>query len=64
MAITMKAARVNAGLTQKKIAELLGVSSVTYWKWETGQSEPKFSKHQQFCEICGVKSEDLFLPRT
>ena len=63
MAISLKAARVNAGLTQKKIAEELGVSPVTYWKWETGQVEPKFSQFQLICELCGVRTEDIFIPK-
>lgn len=64
MAISLKAARVNAGLTQKEIAKRLGVSAVTYWKWETGKVEPKFSQYQQLCEVCGVKTEDIFMPST
>ena len=63
MAITMKAARVNAGLTQKEIAKRLGVSPVTYWKWESGQVEPRLSKYQQFCEVCGLRTEDIFMPK-
>ena len=64
MAISLKAARVNAGFTQNELAKRLGVSKVTYWKWETGKAEPKFSKYQQICDLCGVKAEDIFLPTT
>lgn len=64
MAISIKAARVNAGFTQKEIADKLGVSKVTYWKWETGQSEPKFTQLQRFCEVCKMDMKDIFLPTT
>lgn len=64
MAISLKAARVNAGLTQKELGKALGVSQVTIWKWEVGQSEPKFSQFQKLCDICGVKTEDIFLSKT
>lgn len=63
MAISLKAARVNAGLTQKEIAKLLGVAPVTYWKWETGRVEPRFSQYQQICKVCGVENEDIFIPK-
>lgn len=62
MAISLKAARVNTGLTQTEMAEKLGVSRITYWKWETGKSEPKYTQFMKICEVCGVRKEDIFLP--
>lgn len=62
MAISLKAARVNAGFTQTELARRLGVSKVTYWKWETGKAEPKHSQFQKLCEECGVEAQDIFLP--
>lgn len=38
--ITLKAARVNKGLTQKKAAELLGISEYTLMNYEKGKSSP------------------------
>lgn len=63
MAISLKAARVNAGLTQKQMAEKMEVASVTIWKWEKGKAEPRASQFRKFCEICGVQTEDIFLPK-
>lgn len=37
MAITLKAARVNKKLSQKKAAKLIGVSVSMLSKWETGK---------------------------
>lgn len=39
--ITMAAARVNAGLTQKELAAICGVSETTIINWERGKSVPK-----------------------
>ena len=33
-------ARKNRGLTQKQVAQALGISDKTYSKWETGENEP------------------------
>lgn len=42
--ITMEAARVNAGLTQKQLAVECGVSESTVIKWESGRSLPSLKK--------------------
>lgn len=42
--ISLAAARVNAGLTQKEAAKACGVSESTIIKWENGTSHPKVSK--------------------
>ncbi|MCR5010528.1 MAG: helix-turn-helix domain-containing protein, partial [Clostridia bacterium] len=45
-------------------AKRLGVSKVTYWKWENGKAEPKHSQFQKLCEECGVEAQDIFLPKS
>ena len=40
MAMTLKAARVNAGLTQTEAAKQLGVTKNTLSNWELGRSFP------------------------
>lgn len=62
MAISLKAARVNAELTQKQLAEKLGVSEFTIMNWESGRSEPKYSQFKKICDACGVQMNDIFLP--
>ncbi len=42
--ITLAAARVNAGLTQKEVAEALGISNATLIKWENGETVPTVDK--------------------
>lgn len=36
--VSLKAARVNAGLTQQKVADALGKSKQTIVNWENGKS--------------------------
>ena len=64
MQISLKAARVNAELTQKEAAKRLGVDVSTVVSWETGKTSPKVAQIQRLCEIYGVDSVDsLFLHR-
>lgn len=44
MAITIKAARVNAGLTQKEAAQKLGVSEDVVSNWERGLTVPRIDQ--------------------
>ena len=61
--ITLKAARVNAGLTQKRAAERLGVSNKTLCGWENGVTTPNIQYVDAMCEMYGVSYENLnFLP--
>ena len=41
MKITLKAARINADLTQQEVADKLGVSKHTIFNWEGGITKPK-----------------------
>lgn len=49
--ITLKAARVNAGYTQKQAAFKLGVSNATLHKWEKGKSFPKQPMIERLCDL-------------
>ena len=60
--ISMAAARVNAGLTQAKVAKKMGVSNVTILNWEKGKVTPKPSQLAMFCSICGISEDHIFLP--
>lgn len=52
--ISLKAARVNAGLTQTESAERIGVSVSTIKNWEAGKSFPNQPMIEKICEIYGV----------
>lgn len=61
--ITLKAARVNAGLSQKEAAKLLKVSNKTLGNWEKGLSYPTVEKSRKICQLYGVPFDNLeFLP--
>jgi transcriptional regulator with XRE-family HTH domain len=61
--ISMKAARVNAGLSQKAVADRLGVSNKTIGKWEDGITYPPADKIPEICELYGLSYDNLnFLP--
>lgn len=63
MQISLKAARVNKGLTQGQAAKALNVSQKTMWKWENGHSEPKYTQGKQLAELYGLSYDDInFLP--
>lgn len=63
--ITLKAARVNAGYTQKKAAELLGISCMTLWSWEKGKTFPSMPMIEKICGLYGVSYNQVkFLPNT
>lgn len=62
MKITLKAARVNAGMTQKLVADRLGVSRCTILNWENGKQNIGIPQFTSLCGVYGVKAEDIFLP--
>lgn len=64
MAITLKSARVNKGLTQAKAAELIGVTVDTLSNYERGKSYPDVPVIQKMEKVYGVSYSDLiFLPK-
>lgn len=62
MAWSIKAARVNAGYTQKGAAEALGVSEKTVCNWEKGMAVPMADKFVEMCRLYGVSMDDIILP--
>lgn len=61
MKLSMKAARVNAGMTQTELAEKLGVAESTLINWEKGRTTPNVKQLRQFCEIVGMPEDIIFL---
>ena len=63
--ITLKAARVNVGLTQDDAAKLIGVNTDTLGKWERGQGYPNVIQLENIIKAYGVPYEQLnFMPNT
>ena len=61
--ISIRAARVNVGLSQKEAAIRIGVSNKTLGNWENGITYPPVDKIPVICELYGVSYDNLnFLP--
>lgn len=60
--ITLKAARINAGLTQDELAEKLGISRNYYQKLESGQAEMRPVYLYGLCQVLGFGVDDIILP--
>lgn len=57
--MTMKAARVNAGLTQKEAAKRLKVSNKTLCNWENYISIPKADKIEAICALYNTQYDNI-----
>lgn len=65
MQVTVKAARVMAGLTQRQAAEGLGVSRNTYMWLEKHPERASMETANKLCSLFGVSMDDVnFLPET
>ena len=62
MKITLKAARVNAGYTQKSASQRLGVNRLTLRNWEQGRTYPTLSKFVEMCRLYNTSWDDIILP--
>ena len=62
MAMTLKAARVNAGYTQFDVANRLHVSPTTVSAWENGQNDIKASDFKALCDLYGESMDAIILP--
>lgn len=59
MAITLRAARVNAGYTQIEAANKIGVSKESISNWERGKSYPDVPQLKKIEELYKVDYKDL-----
>lgn len=61
--ISLEAARVNAGLTQKEVATELKISNKTVGNWEKYISSPTVAQAQKLCSLYGIPYDNIvFLP--
>lgn len=61
--ISLKAARVNAGLSQKEVAKSLKVSNKTVHSWENGETSPSAKHIDALCDLYNMPYDCLnFLP--
>lgn len=60
--ITLAAARVNAGMNQREMAEYLGVDVSTITNWEKGKSEPSASQLRKISDVSMIPMDFIFVP--
>ena len=56
---TLKELRVEAGLTQKELADKLNISVKTVSHWETGYCEPSISQLITLSDFFGISIDEL-----
>lgn len=61
--ITLAAARVNAGMKQKDVAKIVGVTPITLGNWEKGVTCPGISTAQQLADLYGLTTDDIFFAK-
>lgn len=60
--ISLKAARINAGLTQEAVAAMLKKSKVTIINWEKGKTSIDKGNFDTLCRLYSVDEDNIFLP--
>ena len=51
--------RISAGLTQKEVADYLGISQVSVWQWENNENMPRADKLPAIAKLFGCTVNDL-----
>lgn len=62
MKISLKAARVNAGLTQKDLAIRTNKNPQTILNWENGYTQIPLKEFKLICKILNVDENNISLP--
>lgn len=60
--VTIKAARVNAGMKQREVAEKMGINVATLINWESDKTFPKSPQLLKLCSIYHCAMDDIFVP--
>lgn len=58
---TIRQLREERGWTQLHLAIQLGITPVTIYNWERGNSEPRVSQFRQLARLFGISMDDLAL---
>lgn len=60
--LPMKALRAASGYTQKEVAEIVGVSRITYMKWENYESYPDALQLINLAKIFKCSLDAFYFP--
>ncbi len=61
--ISLKAARVNCGMTQKEAAQAIKVDAATIINWEKGKTAPRVTQLQMLSKLYEIPMDCIFLDR-
>lgn len=59
MTISLKAARINAGLTQKEAAVRMGINRMTVSAWEAGEQDPRPWRRPVIAAVYGLPEDAI-----
>ena len=51
--------RIANGISQEKLADMLGVSRQSISKWESDESLPQIDKIVEFCQLFKISTDEL-----
>lgn len=60
----IKSCRLKIGMTQKELAEKMGVDQTAISQWETGESLPRADKLPHLARILGCTIDELLIDET
>lgn len=63
MKISLKAARVNANLTQKQVADIIKVNKHTIINWENGRTCVGYAPLKLLSELYNINIQDIKMPK-
>lgn len=61
--ITLKAARINCGITQDEVGKALNVGRATIGNWESGKTSPRADQMLALCVLYGVPVDGVIMPK-
>lgn len=56
----LKEARIKKGLSQKEVADNIGVAKSTYSLYESGNREPNVQTIKKIADFLGISADELF----
>ncbi len=58
--ITLEAARVNAGMTQKEVATAMNVDRTTVIRWEKAKKIPNYDESEKLAKLYRIPLDNIF----
>ena len=59
LVISIRSARINENLSQEQLAERMGVSRQTVYRWESGKKAMSEEEQDRFCKICNCIQKEI-----